>query len=110
MLAEGSGTVTDINGQFSIGLSPGDYQIRISYVGYQTLQQNVQVSDRPLFLEFTMESLVIDEVIITADVARSRKTPVAFTNVLPGKIAEELASGRSTLHAAVSPAHTEVDK
>ena len=90
LFAEGLGTVTDINGQFSMRIAPGDYQIQISYVGYQTIQQDVSATGRSVFLEFFMESLVIDEVIVTADVARSRKTPVAFSNVLPGKIAEEL--------------------
>ncbi len=42
-------------------------------------------------LRSVMKSLVIDEVIIVADVARSRETPVAFTNVLPKQIEEELA-------------------
>lgn len=92
LFAEGLGTVTDINGQFSMRIAPGDYQIQISYVGYQTIQQDVSATGRSVFLEFFMESLVIDEVIVTADVARSRKTPVAFSNVLPGKIAEELAN------------------
>ncbi len=92
LFAEATGTVTDINGQFSLNIAPGDYHIQISYVGYQTIQQDIQVKEKPLFLEFSMQSLVIDEVIITADVARSRKTPVAFTNVLPGKIAEELGN------------------
>jgi outer membrane cobalamin receptor len=92
MFAEGTGTVTDINGQFSISIAPGDYLLQVSYVGYQTVQQEIKAERKPLFLEFYMESLVIDEVIVTADVARSRKTPVAFSNILPGKIAEELSN------------------
>jgi hypothetical protein len=92
LFAEGLGTVTDINGQFSMSLDPGVYQLQISYVGYQTIQESIEVSDKPIFLSYYLESLVIDEVIITADVARSRKTPVAFSNVLPGKIAEELSN------------------
>ncbi|HEC43122.1 MAG TPA: hypothetical protein ENI20_09870 [Bacteroides sp.] len=92
LFAEGMGTVTDINGQFSMKVEPGEYQIQISYVGYTTITQDLSVTGRTLFLEFNMESLVIDEVIVTADVARSRKTPVAFSNVLPGKIAEELSN------------------
>jgi iron complex outermembrane receptor protein len=92
LFAEGKGTVTDINGQFSMSVPAGDYNLQISYVGYQTIQKDISASGKSLFLEFFMESLVIDEVIVTADVARSRKTPVAFSNVLPGKIAEELSN------------------
>lgn len=92
LFEEGVGTVTDINGRFSMSVAPGDYSIRISYVGYQPIERNITASGKSLFLEFFMESIVIDEVIVTADVARSRKTPVAFFNVLPGKIAEELSN------------------
>jgi hypothetical protein len=92
VFAEGLGTVTDINGQFLMNLAPGNYQLRISYVGYQTIERDLLVEDKSRFLEYYMESLVIDEVIVTADFARSRNTPVAFTNVLPGKIAEELSN------------------
>ena len=92
LFAEGLGTVTDINGQFSMSVPPGVYNLQISYVGYQTIHRDINAQGKSLFLEFNMESLVIDEVIVTADVARSRKTPVAFSNVLPGKIAEELSN------------------
>ena len=79
LFEEGLGTVTDINGQFSLSVDPGEYRLQISYVGYQTIQQEISASGKSQFFEFYMESLVIDEVIVTADVARSRKTPVAFT-------------------------------
>ena len=36
-------------------------------------------------------SLILEEAIVAADIAIDRKTPVAFTNVLPAQIQEELA-------------------
>jgi outer membrane cobalamin receptor len=38
-----------------------------------------------------METLIMEEAVVSADVVISRKTPVAFTNVLPAQIQEELA-------------------
>ena len=38
-----------------------------------------------------LESLILEEAIVAADIAIDRKTPVAFTNVLPAQIQEELA-------------------
>ena len=38
-----------------------------------------------------METLIMKEAVVSADVVISRKTPVAFTNVLPAQIQEELA-------------------
>lgn len=90
LLEEGRGTVTDFNGNFSIKLAQGSYNLQVSYVGYQTITQEINVTGKTLNLEFRLESMVLDEVIIVADVARSRETPVAFSNVMPKKIEEEL--------------------
>jgi Outer membrane cobalamin receptor protein len=38
-----------------------------------------------------METIVLDEISIIGDVARSRETPVAFTTILPEQIEERLA-------------------
>jgi len=91
LAVEGKGTVTDFDGKFMIRLPYGSYNFQVSYVGYETIKQTVEVSGKPVFLEFEMASVVIDEVIVVADVARNRETPVAFSNVLPKKIEEELA-------------------
>lgn len=91
LIGEGRGTVTDFEGKFSISVEDGSYDLQISYVGYETQHLSVNVAGKPVLLEVRLKSLVIDEVIIIADVARSRETPVAFTNVLPKQIEEELA-------------------
>src|SRR4030042_2809436 len=91
LAAEGKGTVTDFEGKFMIRLPYGSYTFQVSYVGYESIKQTVEVSGKTILLEFEMASVVIDEVIVVADVARSREKPVAFSNVLPKKIEEELA-------------------
>jgi len=87
----GKGTITNPVGKFELKLEYGSYDLQISYVGYEPETVVVEVGAKPLILEFRLQSLTIDEVVITADVARSRETPVAFTNVSPAKIEEELA-------------------
>ncbi len=37
------GTVTDIDGKFQLGLPPGDYNLEISYVGFQTYETNISL-------------------------------------------------------------------
>ncbi|MFC2129210.1 TonB-dependent receptor [Bacteroidota bacterium] len=85
------GTVTDYDGKFSMKLPHGDYTLNISYVGYNPEVRLISVGDRTQILDISMTSMTIDEVIIVADMAISRQTPVAFTNVNPAKIQEELA-------------------
>ena len=91
LFGEGKGTVTDFEGKFMVQVDNGSYDLQISYVGFETQQLSVDVTGKTVVLEIQLKSLTIDEVIIVADVARSRETPVAFTNVLPKQIEEELA-------------------
>jgi iron complex outermembrane receptor protein len=89
--ASGKGTITNPDGKFELPVDQGTYELKVSYVGYEPESRQVEVSTKTLMLEFRLQSLTIDEVIITADYARTRETPVAFTNVSPAKIEEELA-------------------
>lgn len=85
------GTVTDYDGKFSIRLNNGAYTFNFSYVGYEPVVRKIDVTGKPVIIEVEMSSLTIDEVVIVADMAISRETPVAFTNVNPAQIQEELA-------------------
>jgi len=91
LLKAGIGTVSDVNGEFSIEVEKGTYNLLISYVGYRSQKKSVSVF-KDISLIFRLKTEMINEIQIIADVARERETPVAFTNVLPAKIDEELAS------------------
>lgn len=86
------GTVSDLDGNFNFSLAKGNYNLQVSYVGYKTVEQAITVTDKTVYLNFSLKpELQIDEVLIVADIAKDRETPVAFTNVLPAKIQEEIA-------------------
>jgi len=86
-----TGVVTDIDGKFSIQLEKGKHTLEVSYVGYVTTSKDIVVVDKQVYVVFDLETIVLDEVSIVGDVARSRETPVAFTTLLPAKIEERLA-------------------
>lgn len=88
----GLGTVTDLDGKYSFSISNGKYNLQISYVGFKTQNKTISATGKTLYLDFRLQTQVIDEVQIVADVAIARQTPIAFTNILPAKIEEELAS------------------
>jgi hypothetical protein len=90
--APGKGTVTDIDGKFSLDLEPGAYALEISYVGFEKDTRQVTVKDKPVFLDIQLRNVTLTEVEVIGDVARTRETPVAFTNIPSIKIEEELAS------------------
>jgi carboxypeptidase-like protein/TonB-dependent receptor-like protein len=91
LVAEGTGTVTDFDGNFAIEVEDGEYNVQISYVGYDSKTKKVNVAGKDVFIKLSLETITLNEVNVVADVARARETPVAFTNVLPAKIEEELA-------------------
>jgi iron complex outermembrane receptor protein len=86
------GTITNLQGEFTLNLNPGKYNLSVTFVGCQPVSQAIEVVDKPLKLTIFLESdVLLDEIEIIADVAKARETPVAFTTVLPAKINEELA-------------------
>ncbi len=87
-----TGAVTDFNGNYQLPLSKGSNELVFSYVGYATFEQTVQV-EADTKLDAQLEpSIALKEVVVTADIAIDRKTPVAFSNIGTVKLAEELAS------------------
>lgn len=92
MYAEGKGVVTDFNGNFSLEVEPGDYTFTVSFVGYLPQEKKVKVGNAKLTLDFQLKTMVLNEVTVVADIALGRETPVAFSNIEPKQLKEELAS------------------
>ena len=88
-----SGVLTDFDGLFSIELTPGKYNLRISYVGYESIEKEVNViANSTIDVPFKMETVLLQEAKVVADIAIERETPVAFSNIKPLQIQEELGS------------------
>ena len=87
------GTVTDINGNYTLKVNAGSITVVASYVGYKSIEKDIEVKQSTIELDFALNTeLEIDEVVIVADVARSRETPVAFSTITPQKLQEEIAA------------------
>ena len=82
---------TDIDGRYSLSLPQGEATISFSYIGYEAAEKKVVLTGASMTVNAQLESLVLGEAVVAADLAIDRKTPVAFTNVLPAQIQEELA-------------------
>lgn len=87
----GVGAVTDIEGNYSFKIEPGNYTLKVNYVGYLPMEAKVKVVDKDVTSIFVLESQTLDEVEITANIGTVRETPVAITNISQQKIQEELA-------------------
>lgn len=90
--AEGRGVVTDLDGKYSFEVQNGEYTVQVTYIGYETASKTVKANGGQLELNFSMATVTLNEVKVVADMAIDRETPVAFSNIDPKKIKEELAS------------------
>ena len=88
--SNGTGSVSDIEGYFELILPKGEFEIRVSYVGYKEEKKTLKLSQNTTF-DFYLSTQILDEVQVVSDIARSRETPVAFSNISPKKLEEELA-------------------
>ncbi len=78
-----SGTSSGADGRFVLpNLAAGRYILEISYLGYQSFSQEVQVGkeDVSLRIELTPKSATFDELIVSATRAGA-KTPMTVTNI-----------------------------
>jgi hypothetical protein len=88
----GQGTVTDINGEYRLKLEPGTYEIEVSYIGFISQKKTFTVADKNLFINFELNTVTLNEVEVVGDIARTRETPIAFSNITPAQIEEQLAA------------------
>ena len=82
---------TDLDGAFAMPVPKGIATLEVSYIGYASQVRQVECGGASATVRFRMETLIMKEAVVSADMVISRKTPVAFTNVLPAQIQEELA-------------------
>ena len=89
---KGMGTATDVDGNYSLELQPGERNIQVSYVGYKEINQLLYIKGKSQIIDFKLKTILLNEVQVVADIARDRETPVAFSTIPLKKISEELAS------------------
>ena len=92
LYGKGMGTATDYEGNFSFEIQKGERSVQVSYVGYKQINKTITITNKPLTINFKLETILLNEVQVVADVARNRETPVAFSTISMKKIDEELAS------------------
>ena len=73
------GTLTDLDGKFNLEVAPGTYNLRVSYISYETLNINdlqVKAGEVTLLQNLRLKESVIElqEVTITAKVVRNTET------------------------------------
>lgn len=90
------GAATDMRGVFKItSVPPGNYTLVATFIGYGIMTKDVSVSpDRSVEVEFALEEEIISgaTIMVLADRAKIRETPVAFTDVRKADMEARLGS------------------
>lgn len=89
---EGKAVTTDMDGMYNVALDSGFHIIKGSYIGYKLIEKKIMAKGKTIQLDFPLSTNELSEVEVVADIAISRETPVAFSNVDAKKIQEELGS------------------
>ena len=84
------GVVTDLDGNFSLNVS-GRVKIRLSYVGYETLELTAEPNMGSIRMKAVAQ--VLEDVTIMGQMAKMSKTPVAVSQVNALEIEERLGGG-----------------
>jgi hypothetical protein len=75
------GAATDENGKYSIAVNAGSNTVVCSYIGFETVENTVQVTN-DMELNFSLKDYAFSlSVTVLADRAKERETPVAFSNI-----------------------------
>jgi hypothetical protein len=90
--APGKGVISDENGAFEIQLDYGEYDLQFSYVGFGSTTKKVKLNKAEYLMDVKLSPEILKEVEIVADIARTRETPVAFSEIKPKVLEEELAN------------------
>ena len=92
LYAPGKGVTTDIDGKYSITLPYGTYSFNVSYVGYESVSKEIVVDSKFVKQNFSLSTTTLREIEVVADLAIEKETPVAFTNIKPAQISQELGT------------------
>lgn len=93
------GTTTDSTGHYTLAVSPGTYDVRYNFLGYQEVVRTVSLTeDRSLTVELDRRAIDLEEVLVTGEAAdrnvRSLETGVSRLEV---KELEELPTFMGTV-------------
>ncbi len=90
-----TGSATDADGRFEISsLTSGNYELDVSFLGYEPVSQFITLGNVDLTVNFTLEasSQALEAMEVFASRALNRQTPVAYSDVEKLQIERELGS------------------
>ena len=94
LIGESIGTITDFEGNYSLTVTEGEYELEVSYIGYTTIQQTIKVAaDEVVTVDITLlDGVGLEEVIIVGSRSEGRtkiESPVPVDIININKLLEQ---------------------
>ena len=86
---------TDENGKYSFSIEANKtHELKVTYTGYDTLIVAVNAGNVSIKKDIILPKYekIIDEIIVKAEIAKSRETPIAFSTLTAKQISEDLGT------------------
>lgn len=88
--AKPTATATDIDGAFSLKVPSNAKELVISYIGYHSVK--VKPAAKMGVIRMEPDSKMLQDVIVTQSIARTRQTPVAISELTAGELEVKLGN------------------
>ncbi len=89
LLNSNKNTLSNASGEFIINnLTQKKYTIKISYVGYKTIEQSLFPSKEQVIFQLNIASIITDEVVVSA-IRATDKTPITFNTIEKKEITKQ---------------------
>jgi hypothetical protein len=88
-------TKTDIDGKYVLSVEANkSHELKVTFPGYDTLVLTVKVGTTSVVKDILLPiyKIEIDEVVVKAETAKSRETPIAFSKISTKQIQEDLGT------------------
>ncbi len=94
-----TGTITDLDGEFSLSLTPGNYNLQFSYISYQTLViEDIDVpGNEAIYLPniaLKQSTIELNEIVITARAIRTTETALQAIKLKSPVMLDGISSAR----------------
>lgn len=87
------GTVTDLDGRFSLELGENEKELIVKYLGFADKIIKISAAKTNLgTIEMESEAIGLDDVIVSSSIAKERQTPIAMSVITPLEIEEQLGT------------------
>ena len=109
---ETAGTSTDTTGAFRLRLAPGQYQLRVSALGYRARTRSVEVragETTQLALSLVPESYSLNEIVVTDEQGGTSRSLSTVQRIEPQAIEQQDAADVSELAALVPATHVQTN-